>query len=950
MSAYNIISIGDAHFLERILNFVAMFGNAGLFLKIGLLGALIGLILILVKGAVGTRQLELGSLLFSVALFLVFFGYTTTVTVEDYYTGQEYVVDNVPFGTAILGHVISTVGVAITDKMQQGLGDTQTVTIPPQYALTMLRRSEALTSGDLSALSPDVGSAARTLIAFENNCYQPAVRHDTSAGGRVPPLSTATDALGALVEEGSKFGSSTNVYQPSASSNANASGMVMTCKDAGAYLTRLSNDQVLLTQLQAAISGGPDLASPGGGVGSTGPAQAYTISDAMGAIQAQTYSNRQLLWNMVLANVDTKAQLTGSLTNGDVADSAMIEQAMARRNVQYASEQSVFLRSMRAIMTFFEGLAYGLAPFLAFLIPIGLYGMKLAMRYFQLLFWIFLWMPIMSFVNLFEIMSVQHQMDALPLASSMPGLMSTMQGIVQAQYYAGDWIALGGWLTTGVIGVAGMIVYGSIAAFNQIASSAHGPDMIDEGVEVPQLMNQAPLMSEVGAVTFGPGMAAHNPNLGMPKYEQRENWQNSLNYQRAWSESRDENLARSMSHGRTSSLAEAESLLHHTSTGINAGIGTGTSQGASVGHNATATDNSTHTDSASHRTDASAKATAYADAHAGGSFGPLGGASVGIKGEASLGRTGETAGQDSAMHGLGQGDSAGTNNATYFATHKDQIYSDVKTLDTSLRQSGDTKDADNLSHAYSEAYKASETLQSSQSESSMFGSRVQYGLDQVASGLSDWSQSSPDQYGAWERSARDVAGNAIPETSRYTNSLLEGATGTEQRAGAMFAALDHVAHSSANPEVRAEASRLMAQGMSATVGGFGMDGAGPIGSRGQSLQSEVIDRTAPVAAAAEAASHVTGYGGSSYAQGQFATAALQAQAQGDNYQQRNDSHRSSTLHQEDQRSAAIQREQEAKKKAVEGANPLTAGLNDIGQHPHSDPPVALPAMNSPYKQ
>ncbi|NJH09829.1 conjugal transfer protein TraG N-terminal domain-containing protein, partial [Salmonella enterica] len=68
----------------------------------------------------GAKQINLQQVLVGWILYACFFGPTTTVTIEDAYTGQVRVVANVPIGVGFAGGVISNVGSTITNLCDSG--------------------------------------------------------------------------------------------------------------------------------------------------------------------------------------------------------------------------------------------------------------------------------------------------------------------------------------------------------------------------------------------------------------------------------------------------------------------------------------------------------------------------------------------------------------------------------------------------------------------------------------------------------------------------------------------------------------------------------------------------------------------------------------------------------------------------------------------------------------
>ena len=118
---FTIYSIGDSAFLAQILNALAMICGTGDFKTLVGVGALLGL---LVMGfqclTSGTRQFNLHQVLIGMICYMCFFGPGVTVQVEDAYTDEVRVVDNVPLGAAAAGTIISNIGYGVTALFEQG--------------------------------------------------------------------------------------------------------------------------------------------------------------------------------------------------------------------------------------------------------------------------------------------------------------------------------------------------------------------------------------------------------------------------------------------------------------------------------------------------------------------------------------------------------------------------------------------------------------------------------------------------------------------------------------------------------------------------------------------------------------------------------------------------------------------------------------------------------------
>ncbi|EQD55299.1 membrane protein containing TraG-like protein, partial [mine drainage metagenome] len=251
----------------------------------------------------------------------------------------------------------------------------------------------------------------------------------------------------------------------------------------------------------------PDALGAAFGVLAANTTQPAGSSAGLPALLGQASQNaQQSIQNAVSANLLARGLAQGFRDANQVGEAGVIESAANQRNVQFAAQSTLFTRTLRATMTFFEGVIYGLAPFLAFLIPLGPIGFRYAGRYLQLLVWLFLWMPLLSFVNLFEIMAVLREMNALLPAIGNAPLISAI-GLNQIEYTVSDWIGMGGYLTTAVVGLSGMIVFGSIAGFQGVAAEANAPTRLDPTPIAPDVLSTAPPV-QMGSQYAGAGGSA----------------------------------------------------------------------------------------------------------------------------------------------------------------------------------------------------------------------------------------------------------------------------------------------------------------------------------------------------------------------------------------------------------------------------------------------------------
>ena len=178
----------------------------------------------------------------------------------------------------------------------------------------------------------------------------------------------------------------------------------------------------------------------------------------------------------------------------------MVNQALQQRNTQWAAEQTLFMTIVRPMLAFFEAFIYAISPIMAFVIVLGAQGIKLAGKYFLLLIWIQLWMPLLGIVNLYIFSAASrsiasygemttHNWDSF---YSLNAAADTMQ----------HWIATGGLLAASTPAIALMLIYGSAVTATHLAGRLKSSDNIDEGYMTPGLKNNPPL-ANLGAMYNG---------------------------------------------------------------------------------------------------------------------------------------------------------------------------------------------------------------------------------------------------------------------------------------------------------------------------------------------------------------------------------------------------------------------------------------------------------------
>ena len=105
-------------------------------------------------------------------------------------------------------------------------------------------------------------------------------------------------------------------------------------------------------------------------------------------------------------------------------------------------------------------------------------------------------------------------MNALLPAIGNAPLISAI-GINQIEYTVSDWVGIGAYLTTAVVGLSGFVVFGSVAAFQGIAAEANAPTSLDPSMIAPDIMSTAPPMQMGSQYSGSSGSALSRSQASM---------------------------------------------------------------------------------------------------------------------------------------------------------------------------------------------------------------------------------------------------------------------------------------------------------------------------------------------------------------------------------------------------------------------------------------------------
>src|SRR5699024_1353482 len=270
----------------------------------------------------------------------------------------------------------------------------------------------------------------------------------------------------------------------------------LTCSQAYNELSVMTSSALTSYGFQEALTKelDPDAANNPGGLNANN-----NINQALQNLGISNTDAQKYMQSAILAPIYEQAVIGRYQDMQDFSSAIALNQALQQRNTQWASEQSMFMTTVRPLQTFFEGFVYGITPILAMLIVTGSFGFSMAGKYLQLLFWVQLWLPLLSIINLYIMSSAAGEIQTYddPNITSMYAL----EGLSESVQH---WVSIGGMLAAAVPMIALFVVTGSTYAFAQIAGRIQGQDHFNEKINTPDVAQPAPLMKQDAYHTNNP--------------------------------------------------------------------------------------------------------------------------------------------------------------------------------------------------------------------------------------------------------------------------------------------------------------------------------------------------------------------------------------------------------------------------------------------------------------
>lgn len=498
-----IYSVGDAWYLGKVMDAIAMISgsNEG-FVGASMVAALIGVFVIGFQSILKIT-LNIHELLVCYIIYMGCFSIQTDVVIESVYSDKTVIQkDNVPYGPAVLGSIISEIGYKLTQKMEVAFSDVHqgTLLTDPNgsqgyanalYLINNLARWSEKNGADTLPTAQN-SSFAKNIRTYAMDCTTKALYLGKEFGGKEWKDLKTNSFINAL-------GFNSDVYGTELYINNRAESY--TCKEG---INAIKNE--FKNMLSAIDAGGNESARKEMlvNVGLCKNTQecnaniATNITDLvqnnLDALRVRNYDINDFMMAAVGMNELYTGLSLGYSSMFDKQSATMILNAVQQRNIQWGAEQNMFLQSVRPMLSFIEGLFYAISPFAAIMVMLGLFGLKIFFKYIILLIWIQLWLPIMAIANHYIMASASEAIDKLPYQGTGDNMGMSLYFYENLVQICQTKIAVGGMMMAATPVLSLMLITGSVYAMTQLTNRMSGGDHINEKMIAPDAVGTAPIM------------------------------------------------------------------------------------------------------------------------------------------------------------------------------------------------------------------------------------------------------------------------------------------------------------------------------------------------------------------------------------------------------------------------------------------------------------------------
>jgi conjugal transfer mating pair stabilization protein TraG len=570
MPTFTIYAASDDTYLRYVLNALAMLQSTGTFAALGAIGLILGILLAVARGAQGDAK-GLPAIFIGLVTYMICFGQTVTVYVQGslastWYTAQSYTVANVPIGPAMAGMIISNIGEGLSSRMVQAFsfpGYDQQNILNAGYnrSLDWLTIGQYFKDPELNSPDGKFGVYRDNLLAYVESCTSKMLQVNPSRSSGMFTTGTPFDTI-----TGIGFNSTWDQFNY-INSQTNAVSQ-MSCA-AGATQLKTDEQSILPLSLPSAVAAAMH----------DNPTQApQDLSNAWQIYGAQQQDWVRFLGNQMIneAMLEAGPNIPG-LNQGQINNILMVKAGALQRAQKYAGEESLFRRMIGPMMSFLEAMLYISAPFMAFAMCLGAFGLKGLTRYLSLAVSVAMWIPILSAIDLFQIVRVNEILAPYLDPNLSQGQLGTILSTMTAYGDIDDIIATGSWLTVTMPSLVTFAVMGSGFALSQIYGGMRGGDVVNYKTNAPDPVNAPPAMNMSAPMEKSGAGVAHTSGASMPTFTVGSSLSASEAQQRVQSDSR--TMGSTVSHALN---AARSSMSSSGTTGVSS-VGSSGSTAVSAG-------------------------------------------------------------------------------------------------------------------------------------------------------------------------------------------------------------------------------------------------------------------------------------------------------------------------------------------------------------------------------
>ena len=492
----DIYAIGDGAYLTEVINSLALLTSSSSFTGLTMVGFTIGVLWTGIESVMnGGKEFKIQNILIAALVWMAMFGTTTEVIIQDVKTSKTRVVSNVPFGIAMTGQIVSSIGYHLTERFEQAFSTTSMLEYGYAKKFSVIRALDTLDDlGKADSDTSGIGSRTRTMENYLAKCTLKGI-DDGSLSAKT--IAESGDLLEAIkLNNPALF---VGVFIPGLPQPA--TGFPLSCAAAHDAIKADLLGGTFQSQLMEHLKTVLDNPDPEDLL-----EKIYEEDLIFGAVGTPVLN--------IVVNAFIKNRFGEAIVQKAANESAknhysvMINQATNQRNDQWMAQHDMFTKTAPILMTFFESLMYAIAPFLAFILALGPAGFSFAAQYLKMALWIQLWSPVMAIIYFFTNFAFQGKMDSLVNSSQIDPF--SIQGQAYVAASAADWLATGAMLVAATPFITLMLIYGGAQAATTLTRQIQGQDHINEKITSRDQLATTPRVTDIGnATTLNNGALGH---------------------------------------------------------------------------------------------------------------------------------------------------------------------------------------------------------------------------------------------------------------------------------------------------------------------------------------------------------------------------------------------------------------------------------------------------------